>query len=424
MQENKPLYYIPNTVQIGCTSRLSDRILNSVGRTSEMDKIGLPSCKFMLNKWTDMNIFEKMTGFRPTNMVNKEKEIKKMLTGSVFEIENVPTSGFKLIDIQNNSLYPLVGYLSYGRVFAYIYDPRGFIFCIEFSYFWKTLVRNNISIEHDNTISGRFLYSWTQRYPSSNVELRLINENNMVSTDEYDVTKESDLLDKRKDNPGIKAKDFVPGTVYDYNNNGQIERVLFIGKYNMYSLSALKGFSIETFGGNLLGIKKSLFPAVYQRYNYNYNYTNHYLNKDHYDDFIKLMDKSKKFNVFLTLSPVLSYYNNVYTDMMSVKDNPDPNDHYKFSYVYNMRFLNGGVNMVKISDNQDICLDTSGKGIEADTYKYKFNTIVNRMNEKISVLDKHVEYIKSKFDGKTTEEIIDIVKNIDEDEARQNGVFR
>ncbi len=422
MEKDKPLYYIPNTVQIGCTSRLSDRILNSVGRTSEMDKIGLPSCKFMLNKWTDMNTFEKMTGFRPTNMVNKEKEIKKMLTGSVFEIENVPTSGFKLIDIQNNSLYPLVGYLSYGRVFAYIYDPRGFIFCIEFSYFWKTLVRNNISIEHDNTISGRFLYSWTQRYPSSNVELRLINENNMVSTDEYDVTKESDLLDNRKDNPGIKAKDFVPGTVYDYNNNGQIERVLFVGKYNMYSLTALKNFCNETFGCYLLRRKEAIFSKL--GYFCSYNNPEEFFNKDSYNNFIKLMDKSKKCNVFLTLSPVYSYYNNVYTDMMSVKDNPVQNDHYKFSYVYNMRFLNGGVNMVKISDNQDICLDTSGKGIEADTYKYKFSTIVNKMNEKISVLDKHVEYIKSKFDGKTTEEIIDIVRNLDEDEARQNGVFR
>ena len=118
MKENKPLFYIPDTVQIGCTTKLPDRILKSVCRTSEMDRVGIPSCRFMLNKWTDMNLFEKMTGFRPTNMVNKEKEIKKMLTGSVFEIENVPTSGFKLIDVQNNSLYPQAGYLSYGKVFA------------------------------------------------------------------------------------------------------------------------------------------------------------------------------------------------------------------------------------------------------------------------------------------------------------------
>ena len=422
MKENKPLYYIPNTVQIGCTTNLSERILESVCRTSEMDKIGIPSCRFMLNKWTDMNLFERMTGFRPTNMVNKEKEIKKMLSGSVFEIENVPTSGFKLIDIQNNSLYPLAGFLSYGRVFAYIYDPRGFIFCIEFSYFWKTLVRNNISIEHDNTISGRFLYSWTQRYPSSNVELRLINENNMVSTDEYDVTKESNLLDNRKDNPGIKAKDFVPGTVYDYNNNGQIERVLFIGKYNMYSLSALKNFYNETFGCDLLRRKESIFSK--RGYFFSYNNPEEFFNKDSYNDFIKLMDKSKKCNVFLTLSPVYSYYNNVYTDMMSVKDNPVPNDHYKFSYVYNMKFLNGGVNIVKISDNQNICLDASKCVIDPDPSIYQFNTIVDKMNNNMSIIDKHVAYIKSKFDGKTTDEIVNIVKNLDVDEAKKNGFFR
>ena len=198
MKEEKPLYYIPNTVQIGCTTKLPDELLESVCRTSEMDKVGIPSCRFMLNKWTDINLFERMTGFRPTNMVNKENEIKKMLSGSVFEIENVPTSGFKLIDIKHNTLYQQANYLSYGKVFAYVYDPRGFIFCIQFSDFWKMLYKNNISIDKDKTISGRFLYSWKQRYPTSNdINLSLVNENDMVSTDEYDIIKESDLIDNR-----------------------------------------------------------------------------------------------------------------------------------------------------------------------------------------------------------------------------------
>lgn len=423
MKENKPLYYIPNTVQIGCTTKLPDELLESVCRTSEMDKVGIPSCRFMLNKWTDINLFERMTGFRPTNMVNKEKEIKKMLSGSVFEIENVPTSGFKLIDIKNDSLYEQARYLSYGKIFAYIYDPRGFIFCIQFSDFWKMLFKNNISIDKDKTISGRFLYSWKQRYPTSNdINLSLINENDMVSTDEYDIIKESDLIDNRKENPGIKAKDFVPGTVYDYNNNGQIERVLFVGKYNMYSLTALKGFYNETFGGNLLMLKESAFTN--RSHIYWYKSPKYYFDKDKYDNFIKLMDKSKKYNVFLTLSPEYSWYHNDYTNLMSVKNNPDKDDFHIFSYLYNMKFLNGGVNIVKISDNQDICLDTSINTLNPDQSKYQFKTIVNRMNDKISVIDKHVAYIKSKFDGKTTDEIIDIVKNLDVDEAKKNGFFR
>ena len=423
MKENKPLYYIPNTVQIGCTTKLPERILESVCRTSEMDKIGIPSCRFMLNKWTDMNLFERMTGFRPTNMVNKEKEIKKMLTGSVFEIDNVPTSGFKLIDIQNNSLYNYVGYLTYGKLFAYIYDPRGFIFCVEFSDFWKSLSKNNISIGEDKTISGSFLYSWKQIYPySNNINLTLINENDMVSTYEYDILKESDLIDNRKENPGIKSKDFVPGTVYDYNNNGKIERVLFVGKYNMYSLTALKNFYNETFGGNLLRTKESL--NYKDSYIYIYTTSKCNLDKDRYDEFIKLMDKSKKYNVFLTLSPVYSWCHNDYTNMMSVKNNPDKDDFHIFSYLYNMKFLNGGVNMIKISDNQDICLDKSINAINPDPSKYQFKTIVNRMNDKISVIDKHVAYIKSKFDGKTTDEIIYIVENLDVNEAKKNGFFR
>lgn len=422
MQEKKPLYYIPNTVQIGCTTKLSDQVLESVCRTSEMYKVGIPSCRFMLNKWTDMNLFERMTGFRPTNMVNKEKEIKKMLTGSVFEIENVPTSGFKLIDIKNNSLYHQANYLSYGKIFAYIYDPRGFIFCVEFSDFWKMLSRNNISIDKDKTISGSFLYSWQEIYPySNNINLSLINENDMVSTDEYDILKESDMIDNRKENPGIKTKDFVPGTVYDYNNNGEIVRVLFVGKYNMYSLTALKNFYNETFGGNLLNVKESCFYKGH--HNWGYNDPKYRLSEDQYDDFIKLMDKSKTRNVFLTLSPVQSWCGNDYKNMMSVKNNPDKNDFHIFSYLYNMKFLNGGVNMVKISDNQDICLDKSRSVINIDQSKYQFETIVNGMNDKISVIDKHVAYIKSKFDGKTTDEIIDIVKNLDVDEAKKNGFF-
>ena len=423
MKENKPLFYIPDTVQIGCTTKLPDKLLKSVCRTSEMDRVGVPSCRFMLNKWTDMNLFEKMTGFRPTNMVNKEKEIKKMLTGSVFEIENVPTSGFKLIDVQNNSLYPQAGYLSYGKVFAYVYDPRGFIFCIQFSDIWKMIYKNNISIDKDKTISGRFLYSWKQRCPTSkDIELNLFNENDMVSTGEYDIIKETDLTNNRKENPGIKSKDLVPGTVYDYNNNGQIERVLFVGKYNMYSLTALKNFYNETFGGELLHMKELSFS----RDSSCYGYTNpkYHLKKDEYDNFIKLMDKSKNYNVFLTLSPVYSWCRNEYANMMSVKNNPDPTDCHNFSYLYNMKFLNGGVNMVKISDNQDICLDSSINAIDPDPSKYQFKTIVNRMNDKISVIDRHVAYIKSKFDGKTTDEIIYIVKNLDVVEAKTNGFFK
>ena len=46
------------------------------------------------------------------------------------------------------------------------------------------------------------------------------------------------------------------------------------------------------------------------------------------------------------------------------------------------------------------------------------------MNDKISIIDKHVAYIKSKFDGKTTDEIIYIVKNLDVNEAKKNGFFR
>ena len=192
--------------------------------------------------------------------------------------------------------------MSYGKVFAYVYDPRGFIFCIQFSDIWKMIYKNNISIDKDKTISGRFLYSWKQRCPTSNdIELNLINENDMVSTGEYDIIKEKDLANNRKENPGIKSKDLVPGTVYDYNNNGQIERVLFIGKYNMYSLTALKNFYDETFGGELLRIKESAFSN--RSHIYGYINPKYYFDKDKYDNFIKLMDKSKKYNVFLTLSP-------------------------------------------------------------------------------------------------------------------------
>lgn len=420
MQENKPLFYIPNTVQIGCTSMLPDQLRDSVGRTSYMDKVGLPSCKFMMNKWTDMNLFEKMTRFRPTNMIDKEKEIKKMLTGSVFEIENVPTSGFKLVDVKNNTLYPQANYMSYGKTYAYIYDPRGFVFSILIADFWKSLIKNNISIDSDKTISGRFAYGWYQEYPgASNIDLRLINENDMISTSEYDVKKESDIMDGRKEKPGIKSKDFVPGTVYDYNNNGIIERVLYVGKYNMYSLTALKNFYNQIFGGKLFDVWESC-SSMRTSYSYNYNWHNPsaYFNKDEYNDFIQLMDKSKKYNVFLTLNAQISYYQNVYTNMMCINNNPNPQDYYKFSFIYNMKFLNGGVNMINISDNQDICLDYKLVNvIKPDTTKYQFKTILDRFNDRISKIDKHVEYIKSKFDGKTTEEIIDTIKNLDENEA-------
>lgn len=413
MQENKPIFYIPNTVQIGCTNKLTEKLLKSVGLTSDMDKIGLPSCRYMMNKWTDINLFEKITGFRPTNMINKEKEIKKMLTGSVFELDNVPTSGFKLVDIQNNSLYPQASYLSYGRTYAYIYDPRGFVFSVLFSNFWNSLIKNNISIDKDKTISGRFVYSWKESCPNSNViDFTLIHENDMVSTSEYDVIKEKDIINNRKEKPGIKAKDFIPGTIYDYNNNGVIERVLFVGKYNMYSLTALKKFYTKTFGGNLYRMKESFFSKTQLHYIYNTCDPSIYFNENDYNDFIKLMDRSKKYNVFLTLSPQYSYYTNNFINMMCINNNPDPDDWYRFSFFHNIRFLNGGINIIKVSDNQQICLDDS-KSVNVDKTIYQMDDIIDKMKEIILTIDNHINFIKSKFEGKTTDEIINIVKHLE-----------
>lgn len=67
-----------------------------IGRSKEGSKLAAVSIRWLKDTWTGKSTFESWCGFAPSVSRSGTKEIMKAASGLVEEIENVPTSGFKL----------------------------------------------------------------------------------------------------------------------------------------------------------------------------------------------------------------------------------------------------------------------------------------------------------------------------------------
>lgn len=67
-----------------------------VGRSKDGLKLAAVSARWLKDSWTGKSQFEAWCGFAPSVSRSGTKEILKAASGLVEEVENVPTSGFKL----------------------------------------------------------------------------------------------------------------------------------------------------------------------------------------------------------------------------------------------------------------------------------------------------------------------------------------
>lgn len=67
-----------------------------VGRSKDGSKLAAISARWLKDTWTGKSSFETWCGFAPSISKSGTKEVLKAASGLVEEVENVPTSGFKL----------------------------------------------------------------------------------------------------------------------------------------------------------------------------------------------------------------------------------------------------------------------------------------------------------------------------------------
>ena len=81
----------------------------------------------------------------------------KAVTQKVQEVDNVPTEGFRLVDL--HGIYHGID-LYKDISLAKLQDPRGWSIYIDINDFWKLLSKNGVNLK-DGVLTGlRLRYSW------------------------------------------------------------------------------------------------------------------------------------------------------------------------------------------------------------------------------------------------------------------------
>ena len=184
-------YFIPNTVVVG----------------KQSDTPAFVTCRFKYESWLSPSVFERLTGFKPTNQRDREAQLRKAVTDAVTEVENIPTEGFRLVSWRQNP-YGFVGSKYKYIDYAVLADPRGFSFALPGRTFVSMLIGSGGNMS-DCVLKGKFVYAWNQAK-----SLTLISENNP----NYIKWKTaSDAMSDKKNMPSVPAvskRELVPGKVY------------------------------------------------------------------------------------------------------------------------------------------------------------------------------------------------------------------
>ena len=184
-------YFIPNVVVAG-------------------KRNGLPAfvtCRFKYESWLSPSVFERLTGFKPTNQRDREAQLRKAVTDVVTEVENVPTEGFRLVSWRQNP-YEFVGSEYKYMDYAVLADPRGFSFAVPGKTFVSMLIESGGNMS-DCVLKGKFVYAWN---PAKS--LTLISENNPKYA-EWKTA--SDAMSDKKNvsaAPSVSKRELMPGKVY------------------------------------------------------------------------------------------------------------------------------------------------------------------------------------------------------------------
>lgn len=84
-----------------CNSYVPKKI--SVGKLAANEKLAILSCQWKDKSWTQLSKFARATGgFKPSKQLDGQLELLKHIQCKVLEFDNVPVSGFKLVNSFND----------------------------------------------------------------------------------------------------------------------------------------------------------------------------------------------------------------------------------------------------------------------------------------------------------------------------------
>lgn len=200
-------------------------------RDAAKAKFGFPSCQWLKqSKWTEVSAFSRhCKGVKPHRQLDANIQMKKDLGMSIEEIDNVPTSGFRIVDFAT---------CHDGTKIVYVFDPRGFHLVLGFDWFRHMLLEHHCSISANGEISGKWVYIWSDGYFKHLVLESQIDE--VVDMDDRKI----DAVEKNV--VKFKTKDLKVGTVYDVYSEGkektETERYVYVGEFMMRNPSSVRGF--------------------------------------------------------------------------------------------------------------------------------------------------------------------------------------
>ena len=208
-------FYIPKTFAIGLS--------NSSGNP------GFPSMKTPDGKWTNISTFENICGFKPWTQRSEEKEINKALNQAVDIIENVPTSGFKIVDISKDVYSSMT--TAFNQILcATLQDPRGWNISVSQRDLQNFLEASDFNVKNGEIVNVKLMYAW-KTYGCQSFKLVVADE------EALEMQQATDSLFTQKTNVKyIKPKEFEVRKVYSSRNSKMSgHKYMYMGIHDVYS---------------------------------------------------------------------------------------------------------------------------------------------------------------------------------------------
>lgn len=198
--------FIPDSVTVGKFSPLPGELAAKTVRRDLSGRFGFVTCRFKYDQWVSPSVFERLTGYKPSNQRDRAAQLTKTVTDAVTEFPNDPVSGFRIVAWGKNPYrYSVSAYDYTGDIV--VEDPRGFMMAFGPDSLFSVFARNGMNVE-DGVIAGEFAYGWD--YVTKTVTLVSPSEPGYAG---WKLTSDG-FREKAKPCFSISKKDLVPGRVY------------------------------------------------------------------------------------------------------------------------------------------------------------------------------------------------------------------
>lgn len=189
--------------------------------------IGFLSMKDEHGKWTNVSVFEKHCGYKPYTQKDASKEIDKVLTQQVQEIENVPTSRFKLVNVHKHIYH--TDHFKDVEI-SVLQDPRGWNVGIQTTVLQTLLESNGFNIENGELVGVELMYCWPK---SGNVPFSVAIANDYAKKLQAATAK---YVGMRETFAALKPSEIEVGKVYSSKTSKLSGHLyMYLGKHDIFS---------------------------------------------------------------------------------------------------------------------------------------------------------------------------------------------